>query len=396
MDKFVKSLLVIGGTLLIVLVLWQLRFVLFILLFSLFIAAAVRPLTRHLSRWHIKPVLSQIIIYFIIFSVLIISLYLVSDLLPKEIALLFNDFERAYTIVHAEMSNGSPALQSLAGWLPPSADIMMFLENSETGTMELVLGIGQRAFTILGGVGVAIVLSIYWSFDQVYFERLWLSAMPAERRSYIRDTWRDIEREIGFYIQSQVIQFVGTFAILGALFWAIGMPYTTSLSVTAATIALIPFVGVLITIVFVFLIGLKIGLIFASLSAAAALIVSIFMRYIITNGIFDYRSYSSLLVVLTLIPFYQTFGLFGFVLAPPFTVAIQLFLSHIFKASVKREKSQDLENVDALKKRMGSLSMVIQEEQSEKAPENIQELTSLINRLDHLLTQASHLALEKE
>lgn len=396
MNKFVKGLLVIGGTLLLVLVLWQLRFVLFILLFSLFIAAAVRPLTRYLNQWHIKPVISQIAIYFVIFTVLVVSLYLVSDLLPREVSQLFSDFERGYAILHTEMSNGSPALQSVAQWLPNSADVMMFLQDGETNMLELVLGVGQRAFAILGGIGVAIVLSIYWSFDQVYFERLWLSAMPAERRSYIRDTWRDIEREIGFYIQSQVIQFVGTFVTLGSVFWIIGMPYVVTLSIVAATVALIPFVGVLITVMVGFLVGLKVGVVFASLAAVGVLFISVFMRYVITTGIFDYRSYSSLLVVLTLIPFYETFGLFGFVLAPPFTVTVQLFLSHIFKASMRKGQYQNSETVDTLKARMDNLSLAIQQEQTETAPENVQELASLIGRLGGLLTQANQLAVEKK
>src|SRR6185369_9351425 len=101
-----------------------------------------------------------------------------------------------------------------------------------------------------------LILSVYWSTNQVHFERLWLSLLPAEQRKLARNVWRTIELELGAYIRSEIIQSFLAGFLLTIGYWMLGCPYPALLGVFGAIAWLIPLVGAPLAMVLPLLVGL--------------------------------------------------------------------------------------------------------------------------------------------
>jgi predicted PurR-regulated permease PerM len=131
-----------------------------------------------------------------------------------------------------------------------------------------------------------IILSIYWSIDRTRFERMWLSLLAVETRTWARNTYRDIENEIGVYIRSMFVR-----ALLSGLFIGIGfvtligVNYATLLAILGALFSLIPWLGILLVVIPVFLSGLTTSIQIAALAAAYAFIVMILLEVVIVPKI---------------------------------------------------------------------------------------------------------------
>ena len=110
--------------------------------------------------------------------------------------------------------------------------------------------------SLVSGVVVILFLSIYWSINQVHFERLWLSLLHSGQRKQAREIWRTVEPDLGTYIRSQLLDSLLAGLILGMGFWAIGSPYPALLALTGALACLVPIVGAPLAMIPVLLVGL--------------------------------------------------------------------------------------------------------------------------------------------
>ena len=72
--------------------------------------------------------------------------------------------------------------------------------------LPAILGFTQGMGGVVSGAIVILFLSLYWSINQVLFERLWLSLLPSGQRKQPRDIWRTIESDVGAYVRSQVFK----------------------------------------------------------------------------------------------------------------------------------------------------------------------------------------------
>ena len=97
---------------------------------------------------------------------------------------------------------GSSFQQALVAQLPPPSKLFEALTGDQ-GQLVLpaVLGLTQGIGGVVSGAFIVLFLSIYWSINQIHFERLWLSLLPSDQRKQARDIWRTIELDLGAYIR---------------------------------------------------------------------------------------------------------------------------------------------------------------------------------------------------
>jgi len=102
---------------------------------------------------------------------------------------------------------GSSFQQALFARLPPPSKLFEAVTGDQ-GQLVLpaILGFTQGIGGGVSGVLVILFLSIYWSINQIHFERLWLSLLPSGQRKQARGIWRTVEPDIGAYIRGEVIQ----------------------------------------------------------------------------------------------------------------------------------------------------------------------------------------------
>ena len=139
---------------------------------------------------------------------------------------------------------GSSFQQTLVAWLP-TPDKLFEAVTGERGQLVLpaVLGFTEGVGGVVSGTFLILFLSIYWSINQVHFERLWLSLLPAEQRKQARGIWRTIEPDLGAYIRSEIIQSLLAALLLGLGYWLLGSQYPVLLALIGALAWLIPVVG---------------------------------------------------------------------------------------------------------------------------------------------------------
>ena len=113
---------------------------------------------------------------------------------------------------------------------PPSKLFEAVTGDQGQLVLPAILGFTQGIGGVVSGVLVILFLSIYWSINQIHFERLWLSLLPSGQRKQARGIWRTIEPDLGAYIRGQVIHSLLAGLLLGLGYWVLGSPYPALLA----------------------------------------------------------------------------------------------------------------------------------------------------------------------
>ena len=137
-------------------------------------------------------------------------------------------------------------------WLP-TPDKLFEAVTGEQGQFVLpaVLSFTEGVGGIASGVILVLFLSIYWSINQIHFERLWLSLLPSEQRKQARGVWRTIEPNLGAYIRSEIVQSLLAGLLLGLGYWLLGSQYPILMALIGALAWLIPLVGAPLAVILI-------------------------------------------------------------------------------------------------------------------------------------------------
>lgn len=331
MTRIIRYTVIVVITLTTLFLLWQVSMAIVLFLLSLAVAAALRPLINSILEMYVSKPLALGVVYFLLVVFILGSLSLAGPSFLNELQHVGDDFVLNYE--HAKTDwpdNGTLFQKALAEQLPPSAELFQTL-TSEDGIPALqgVFGMAQNFFSLLGQLAIVIVLSLYWSADQLRFERLGLSLLPIEYHPKALHAWRSIESGVGAYLRSETVQSVLAGVILWILYSMIGIRYPTLLALWGALARLVPWFGALIAVLPVLFITLGnsvLGLV-AIVSTVAVLFL---LKEVIEPRVFHRHKYSSLLIVLFVIGLAQSFGFIGVILAPPLAVAVQILFRQLY------------------------------------------------------------------
>ncbi len=322
-----KQLVVFGTavmtTLLALVVLWQFRIVVVYVLISLTLAAVLRPLVNRLARRGFVVRVAWILLYLVVLGSFGFLLFLTGETAINEIkqlapTLLVQDEWRLPIWLE-----GSPFQQALVARLPPPSRLFEAITGDQ-GQLVLpaILGFTQGIGGILSGGIVILFLSIYWSVNQIHFERLWLSLLPSGQRKQARNIWRTIESDIGAYIRSEIIQSLLAALLLGFGYWLLGSPFPMLLALIGALAWLIPLVGAGLALILPLLMGLLTGVQLSLFTVFYTLVVLIALQVWVEPRLFRHKSYNPILTLVILLALADAFGLLGMIVAPPLSASI--------------------------------------------------------------------------
>ncbi|TAK14703.1 MAG: AI-2E family transporter [Anaerolineae bacterium] len=312
-------------TFLAVLALWQFRIVLAVVLVSLALAASLRPLVRGWSRRSLVARLGLLVVYIICLVAFGYSLFLTGRLAVGEI----QEFSGTLSVQGSwnlpQWLSGTPFQKTVATWLP-TPDALFESITGDEGQLVLpaIFNFTQGVGQTLSGALVVLLLSIYWSVNQIHFERLWLSLLPSAMRKNVRSTWRAIESALGAYIRSEAIQSLLAVLLLGVGYWLLGSPYPVVLALIAALAWLIPVVGAGLAILPVLFIGLLTS---AQLSLVSVLytVAVLLALQVWVEPLFLKNKWNNPILTLTLfLVMSDAVGLYGILVAPPLSIVIQI------------------------------------------------------------------------
>jgi predicted PurR-regulated permease PerM len=220
---------------------------------------------------------------------------------------------------------GSSVQQGLVASLPSPSKLFLAITGSQ-GQLVLpaVLGFTQNIGDVVSGALVILFLSIYWSINQIHFERLWLSLLSSMHRKQVRDIWRIVEPELGTYIRSEIIQSLLAGLLLGLGYWLLGSPYPALLAITGAIFWLVPVMGAPLALIFPLLMGLLTSWQLSLFSGVYTLVVLIAMELWVEPRLFKHKWDNPILTLVIILAMADAFGFIGILIAPPLSAVCQI------------------------------------------------------------------------
>ncbi len=390
MKRIAFYILITLSTLSAILILWQLRSIILLFVLSLAIAAALHGPIRTMTRRRIPRSLAMGMIYgatlvglggFVI--LLSIPIAVEIETMVEQSVAQYDTFRQS-TEVTAESSSfrSSGWRSTFFEYLPNMQTVEDFLVDREPSTLFWqVLGITTNLMSLAAQALVAIALSVYWTADQMHFERLWLSLLPPRRRTNTRQLWRTLEGNIGAYIRSEIAQSLVAGALLTLIFYLIGASYPYSMALLAAVSWLIPLVGGGIGLLLVVAIALLDGIWVAGGAALGTIIIFSVMEFYVEPKLYHHNRYSAIIVILMMLTMLYALGIIGLLVAPPLALIVQILLDELFLPSATRRQKQR-----KIQEEWTELQEKIQELQHKLATETepsprVQSLTSRLNKL---------------
>jgi predicted PurR-regulated permease PerM len=318
-------------TFLALLVLWQFQIVVVYLLISLTIAASLRPLVQRLVGRAFMVRLAWILLYLVILGSFGFIIFMAGRIAINEIQLLAQAVSAQDKWILPVWLQGSWFQQLLIAHLPsPSNIVEAVTGNKGQLVLPALLGFTQDLTSIISGLVIILLLSIYWMINQIHFERLWLSLLPSGLRKQARGIWRTIEPDLGAYIRSQVIQSLLSGLLLGVGYWAIGSPYPALLSLVGTLACLIPVIGTPLAVFPPLVMGLLLTNWQLSLYMVLyTLIVLAALRIWVRPYLFNRRWDNPILTLVILIAMANAFGLLGIMIAPPISAICQILWNRL-------------------------------------------------------------------
>lgn len=373
-------------TLLALVILWQFRIVVVYVLISLTLAAALRPLVDRLARRGFVVRVAWILLYLSVFGIFGFLLFLTGETVINEIKLLAHTLsvqDEWRLPIWLEGSSFQKAL--VARLLPPSKLFEAVTGDQGQLVLPAILGFTQGIGGIVSGGVVILFLSIYWSINQIHFERLWLSLIPSAQRKQARNIWRTIESDLGRYIRSEIIQSLLAALLLGFGYWLLGSPFPALLALIGAVAWLIPVVGAGIALILPLSMGLLTSVQLGLLTVFYTLVVLIVLQIWIEPHLFRRKWNNPILTLVILLAMADAFGLLGILVAPPLSAVCQILWSLLVS---NRLTSEAAAQISDLKERQARLRTAIKEMDGLPPPlviSSMERLTDLLEKAEPIL-----------
>lgn len=376
----------IMATLLVLVVLWQLRIVVVYVVISLTLAAAMRPAANRLVGRSLVGRASWILLYLVVLGSFGVLLFLIGEATINEVQQLGQTLSVQDEWRPPVWLEGSSFQQEFLSRLPaPSVLFGAFTGDQGQLVLPGILGFTQGIGTVVSGLLVILFLSIYWSINQIHFERLWLSLLPSGQRKQTRVIWQIVETDIGAYIRGQVIHSLLAGLLLGLGYLLLGSPFPALLALIGALACLIPVVGVALAVIPVLVVGLLTSAQLGLFTALYALVVLIALGAWVKPRFFDRRWDNPILTVVLLIALADAFGLAGIIIAPPLSAACQILWSHLISRRAFSGPAGRISDVKERQERIWDTIRAMDEPPVALVTSSLERLAQLIEKVEPVL-----------
>lgn len=335
-----------GGSIAMVLVflglaalLWFLRDIVLILVTAVVIASAIEPAIRFFTRKKVNRILAVILMYLLVSSVFIGTLFLfIPPILGDAANFLTKLPETLSSLNITEATNGLLPFGNVGDQIS-SAEL---LRNLSTALADSTGGIFTTVSAFFGGLTslvLIIVFSFYFSVQETGVDDFLRVVTPVKEQAYVLHLWKRSQDKIGKWMQGQLMLglIVGILLYLGLTI--LGVPNALLLAVLAGLFELIPVFGQILAAIPALAIAFSDGgFTMLLLVAGLYLLVQQFEAHLIYPIVVKkVVGVPPLLVILALIVGAKLAGFLGILLSVPIAAAIQEFVS-----DVDRQKTRAL------------------------------------------------------
>lgn len=323
------SVLKFFGIIVLLLVLWSVRNVVAIILFSGIFSSAMMPLVNRLQQYRIPRALGITLVYLVVLGILSVVVILFGQLVSDQIRDLAASIPSLYdqaTTFFFRGGDPSPTFAAtLQQWLQSAnAALVRFSTQLVTGTVSLFGGL----FSFVG----ILVLTFYLTLERDGVRRFVRTVAPAEAVPYLSQLVERIQQRLGGWVRGQLLLsfLIGAFSYLGLVL--LGVDYALSLALIAAVTELIPVAGPIIGAVPAILVAFGHSPLQAGLVGLLYLVIQQLENNLIVPKVMQRATGLNPLVVLVAVLIGGTLaGVIGIILSIPLVLMLDAFVEDFFR-----------------------------------------------------------------
>lgn len=335
-----KPIFVVGLTLMSIWIYQQLAGVLGPFLFSIAMAYLLSPLVSWLEKRRLKRALASLLVILVfMLGLTILGIFLVPQLV-SEIGDLINQTVTALPQVRDWLQN--TVLPSLSRLPVDLQKLQNALLEDLPGKLQTVLGTvlrGALNFTattsaVLGQLLNAIlipVLTYYFLNDgQQLWEQFVLRLFPEERRASVQQKVQIADDMMSGFLRGQVTVMTIVGILSGVGMAIVGVPYAIFVGLMSGLLNIIPYVGLLISLILTLVVALFTANPFATMIKAAivfAIVQGLEGSVISPKIVGEKVGLHPMIVILSVLVGAQFFGFWGLLLAVPVAAIINVFVN---------------------------------------------------------------------
>ena len=376
-------------TLLALALLWQFRIAVVYVLISLALAAALRPLVKRLVGRSLVVRIAWILLYLMALGSFGFLIFLIGRTVVNEIQQVGHTVSVQDTWRLPLWLEDSSFQKTVMARLPPPSKLFEAITGNQ-GQLVLpaVLGFTQSIGSLVSGVLVILFLSIYWSINQIHFERLWLSLLSSGQRKQARGIWRTVELDLGAYIRSEIVQSLLAGLLLGLGYWLLGSPYPTLLALIGALAWLVPIVGAPLAVVLPLLMGLLTSMQLSLFTALYTLVVLFALQVWVEPHLFRRKWDNPILTLIILLAMADAFGLLGILVAPPLSAVCQIMWNRLVSRPAVSGAATQVSDLKERQARAWVTIKAMDEPPPALVTSSMERLTNLIEKAEPILPAA--------
>ena len=314
-------------------VLYQLKDIILVLLTAIVIASFVESTNRYMSkRFRFSRSLSIGIIYILLFLVLAGVFYLFVPILVKESLMLVSSLSQYFpnlVIGNGDIFKNIPNTTS---------EISQFANSAQQLLSKVSGGFFTTIVDVFGGILnfiLIIVISFYLSIQEKGIEKFLKIVVPIKHEAYVINLWERTQRKITLWIRGQMILglIVGLITYIALVI--AGVKYALIFALLTAIMELIPF-GVLLAAIPAIAVGFTDGGLTKGLIVTAIFVVIQQAENYFLQPLVLRRSVgiSPIIVIVSVLAGAQLAGFWGVILAIPVTVAVLEYLGDVEESKV--------------------------------------------------------------
>jgi predicted PurR-regulated permease PerM len=322
---FVVALVAVA-TVAVALALWKLKLILALLFLGFIVAAAMRPSVDALNARGIPRAAGILLHYAVLIGLLTALLWAVVPRALDQVQQAIGDIPQTRTELREEAASSTGLRQRVLSGVEERLEELPRPEDLIDEGAEITF----VAFEILIGIFFVLATAAYWIYERQPAERLVCKLVPAQHAKTVRDTWELIDLKLGAYVRGQAILIVFVATLLGAIFWAIGLPFWLLLAIFAGVVELVPVIGPLTAGALAVGVGLTESIGVAIAAGVAVLGVRLLEDYLVIPRVLGNAvGLSPLVVLVSVISSAVLFGEFAILLAIPLAAVAATLLDVI-------------------------------------------------------------------
>ena len=291
---------------------------------------------------------------------------------------------RGYERFSARLPDGGTISRMLATYLPSPRQMAAAITNSNpTAIASDALDTSGWVLGRMSALLIILILALHWSASRERLGRFALCSLPADRRSWARQVYADMEAAVGRQLAGGLIKGYLALVVLAVGFRLSGVPFPTVLAVVAAALAVVPLLGVLLgpalvlTVTWSHAPGLAVV---AALATAALVLV---LDRVVSPRLVQTRRPNPVLEIVVLLVLARAVGPLGLLAAP----AVAAILHIGARRLALRRTRPETRSIEEIRRRLAELR---------QATELPPELASVTDSLEAIAVEAEQLDDEPE